>query len=440
MATSPPAKATRLRPRLVGLSVEGFKSIGTRRLLELRGLNVLAGANSAGKSSFAQPLLLLKQTIEASYDPGPLLIDGPNVKFSELKQIFSTIKGHGKEFTVALHADGGRTLEATFGVSDKRLVLIGNKHVWTSGGKSSELILTDLVDAAALKEIAKRSGFPKTAPFEDSVPSVVRRGPFYRLQLQIQGTQFGFPASPVDGLGAEIGSNIIHVPGLRGNPERSYKRTAVEAYFPGTLDSYVASIITLWQETGDPRLGALGEQLAQLGLTWKVSSKKVDDTRVELRVGRLPKPQRGGANDMVSIADVGFGVSQVLPVLVGLLVAEKNQIVYVEQPETHLHPRAQRALAQVFASATQLGVTIIVETHSLIFVRSLQTLVAQGLLSKDEVRLHWVTRNSMGETHVTSNALDDAGAYGDWPQDFEETEHAVDQEYVKAAERKLLQK
>ena len=53
---------------------------------------------------------------------------------------------------------------------------------------------------------------------------------------------------------------------------------------------------------------------------------------------------------MVSIADVGFGVSQVLPVLVALIVAEPGRLVYLEQPELHLHPRAQVALAQVLSS------------------------------------------------------------------------------------------
>jgi predicted ATPase len=438
MATSQSAKMIRARPRLVGLSVEGFKSISARKHLELRGLNVLAGANSAGKSSFAQPLLLLKQTIEASYDPGPLLIDGPNVKFSELRQIFSTIKGRGERFVVGIQTDDGRALEASFGIEDKKLVLVENKHSWISEGKTNEVRLTEKMELNHLRSIAQGNGFLKSLAFADAMPSIVRRGPFLRPQFRLKDSMFEIPASPVDGVGTEIGRNIIHVPGLRGNPERSYKKTAVEAHFPGTLDSYVASIITVWQDTKDPRLDALGKQLAELGLTWKVTSQKLDDTRVELRVGRLPKPLQGGAKDLVSIADVGFGVSQVLPVLVGLLVAEKDQIVYVEQPETHLHPKAQRALAQVFASAVSRGVTVIVETHSLIFVRSIQTLVANDQLSKEEVRLHWVTRNSRGETQVATSALDETGAYGDWPQDFEETGHSVDLEYLEAAERKIL--
>jgi len=64
------------------ITVGGFKSIATKQTIEVRPLTILAGANSSGKTSFLQPLLLLKQTLEAPYDPGPLLLDGPNVKFT----------------------------------------------------------------------------------------------------------------------------------------------------------------------------------------------------------------------------------------------------------------------------------------------------------------------------------------------------------------------
>ena len=78
---------------LSGIAIEGFKSIRERRVMPLTALNVVAGANSSGKSSFMQPLLLLKQTLEAAFDPGPLLINGPNVQFTELEQFFSKRPG-----------------------------------------------------------------------------------------------------------------------------------------------------------------------------------------------------------------------------------------------------------------------------------------------------------------------------------------------------------
>src|SRR5947209_11895070 len=71
------------------ITVRGFKSLYNESRLEIRPLTILAGANSSGKSSLLQPLLLLKQTLEASYDPGPLLLNGPNVKFTSSEQMLS---------------------------------------------------------------------------------------------------------------------------------------------------------------------------------------------------------------------------------------------------------------------------------------------------------------------------------------------------------------
>src|SRR6266404_946129 len=90
------AKAVKARiPRVVErwaiaeIKVAGFKSISDEQGIEIRPLTILAGANSSGKSSIMQPVLLLKQTLEASYDPGPLLLNGPNVKFTAAEQLLS---------------------------------------------------------------------------------------------------------------------------------------------------------------------------------------------------------------------------------------------------------------------------------------------------------------------------------------------------------------
>src|SRR5712691_285382 len=69
------------------IDVRGFKSINREQSIEIRPLTILAGANSSGKSSMMQPLLLLKQTLEATYDPGPLRLLGPHVKFTSAEQL-----------------------------------------------------------------------------------------------------------------------------------------------------------------------------------------------------------------------------------------------------------------------------------------------------------------------------------------------------------------
>jgi len=135
----------------------------------------------------------------------------------------------------------------------------------------------------------------------------------------------------------------------------------------------------------------------------------------------------------VNIADAGLGVSQTLPVLVALLAAKPGQAVYIEQPEIHLHPRAQVRLADVLAEAAKRGVKVIAETHSSLLLRAVQTLVAKGELAPDLVKLHWFVRNENdGSTEVRSADLDEEGAYGDWPMDFDAVELRTEGDYLDA--------
>ncbi|MEW6742694.1 MAG: hypothetical protein AB1486_08030 [Planctomycetota bacterium] len=96
--------ATQSHNYISGVAVRGFKSIYAEQYLAITPLTILAGANSSGKSSFLQPLLLLKQTLESPADPGALLLDGPNVRFTTAEQVFSRRLGEGAkgEFTIRI--------------------------------------------------------------------------------------------------------------------------------------------------------------------------------------------------------------------------------------------------------------------------------------------------------------------------------------------------
>ena len=101
---------------LTTLSVGGFKSILDEQTMEVRPLTLLAGANSSGKSSMLQPLLLLKQTLEAQYDPGPLLLNGPNAKFTSVSQFWPLHSSAGKpgQFVVTIGASGNTRIGLAF--------------------------------------------------------------------------------------------------------------------------------------------------------------------------------------------------------------------------------------------------------------------------------------------------------------------------------------
>ena len=401
------------------IAVSSFKSLVEECTIDIRPLTILAGANSSGKSSIMQPLLILKQTLEAPYDPGALLIDGTNVQFTLAEQFLSKLvsKERTDRFQIRIETCG-----AGFSNSVRTTFKKG-----TSGIELVKMISKSKTVARPPRAIQHVTLHPEMSPEEikslidqglisADINAVSRSRCFLRLE---------YPGGYVYPVGAASLHhhilNSIHLPGLRGNPERTYTSASAGPQYPGTFENYAASIIHEWQETRAERLKTLADALYALGLTGQVGTKKIGDTRIELQVGRL-SDDKTGETDMVSIADVGFGVSQVLPVLVALIVAEPGQLVYLEQPELHLHPRAQVALAQVLVDAAKRGTRVVAETHSSLLLLAIQTLVAEEDLPSELVKLHWFIRSEDGATKIDTADLDEVGAYGDWPEDFDDVD------------------
>jgi hypothetical protein len=425
---------------LTQISVCGYKSIAHRQSIDIRPLTILAGANSSGKSSIMQPLLMLKQTLEASYDPGTFLLDGPNVRFTSGDQFLSRIGKGGCQdvLEIEMIIGSGQKMRVLYKWNPDRGLDIKEMTSGTDeGAKTLRPTMTETEIVSAFPEWRDISRHFPTHEKEGLKWEVVRERCFLGLELRPEDEKRGgalLKASPAS-LVVEQLRQLIHVPGLRGNPERAYPVTAVGPTFPGTFGNYVASVIAQWQADEDAEaLEAVNRALEGLGLTWKVVAERVTHAQVQLKVGRLPHGERGDANDLVSIADVGFGVPTALPVIVALLVAQPGQAVYLEQPEIHLHPRAQTRMGKLLSEAALRGVRVIVETHSSLLLRAIQTLVAKNELSPDLVKLHWFTRQEDGSTEVNSADLDKDGAFGNWPEDFDETAIAAERDYLDAAE------
>lgn len=448
------------------ISVRGYKSIAEECSMEIRPLTILSGANSSGKSSALQPLLLLKQTLETDYDPGSLLINGPNVQFTSAEsQLLSRLGSdeRAEAFCVELEIDGDQRLAEVFGSgSNKGVELVemtyeGGEEKYTLRPNMTpeevsplvprqlkefrELLIDTLIEDEDEHENEEREGIQvEDGPDFEWVVRQSKCFLSFGLQVISEDEKRTLPETlPVPRARPgrsfeEYIRDVIHVPGLRGNPSRTYKTTSVGPQFPGTFNNYVASIVNFWG-TNEPRLlNKLGQYLETLGLTWKVQADQLDDVQVELRVGRLPHDVGSGASDMVSIADVGFGVSQTLPVLVALLAAKPGQLVYLEQPEIHLHPRAQAAMSRLLAEASGRGVRVVVETHSDLLLLGLQTLIAEGELAPETVKLHWFSRHQDGKTRVSSHDLDEQGSFGDWPEDFSAIKLEAESRYLDAVE------
>ena len=431
---------------ITGIRVSGFKSIDKEQSIEIRPLTILAGANSSGKSSIMQPLLLLKQTIESPYDPGPLLLDGENVRFSRTTDFLSRTRSSesARRFSVAIQHGAGMETELLFadcddhGLDVERTTLLkhGEAHTVRRDMNQSEISEFLRLEGLDIAEKYHRELLGRTS--RSDIPpkwEAVRRRCFLELALTAPSLDrlTGFRVTLTD-LVAQLILRLTHVPGLRTPTERTYRTTAAGDQFPGLFDNYVARLIYEWQTyVQDPRLEELALALERLGLTSQIRAEHVDDTHIRLEVARVLGRSKRDDQDFVSIADVGVGVSQVVPVLVALLVASEGQLVYIEQPEIHLHPRAQTALAEIIAEAAKRGVIVVIETHSPLLILALQSLVAEGKLDPRLAKLHWFKRIRGGSTRVSSANLDDAGAFGDWPEDFADVTLDLEQRYIDAA-------
>ena len=414
------------------IAVKGFKSIAEECEIDIRPLTILAGANSSGKSSIMQPLLMLKQTLEAPFDPGPLLIDGPNVQFTKAAQFLSILPGKKgtDSFQVQIDTRDFSTFYSVTTIYKKgrQGIQIAKMALESKMWDRSSDRLTLYPDMPS-KEV-KSQAHQYLLEYADAV----KRSRCF-LDIESKEDELTWDVTQIVEYYILDG---IHVHMLRGNPERTYKLNSTGPSYPGTFENYVASLIHKWQRTRDKRLVTLSNALHALGLTKRVTAKKVSDVGVEIKVGCLSQDSTKN-KDMVNIVDAGLGMSQVLPVLVAVIAAEPGRLVYLEQPELHLHPRAQVALAQVLADAAKRGVRVVAETHSSLLLLSVQTLVAEGELSPELVKLHWFTRREDGVTEVNSADLDEAGAYGEWPEDFDDVDLKAQSRYIKAAQSRFVE-
>jgi hypothetical protein len=438
---SPPRKPKKPKEQqpegITKITVKGFKSLANETSIDIRPLTILAGANSSGKSSIMQPLLLLKQTLEAPYDPGPLKLDGPIVWLTSGAQLLS----------VGPSRDRGSTLEVGLGVAPDTAWHWSFTHRPGSGFGIPEVRarsggVSAQVGPGKADVHAPEAFFEVFRHLKDRAGDrdVQWRVVWHRFVLAIRAA---YGAEHETGrldvpLGTDpVGSSIrgsIHVPGHRGLPERAYPRTAVGPLFPGTFEPYTGSMILDWQETDDPRRRRVAADLAAMTLADDVTARAIGDVGVEVFVPIRPvgSPQDGG--DTANIADVGTSVQHVLPVVVALHAADPGRLVYIEQPEIHLHPRAQVALAQLLVDAANRGVRVVAETHSSLLLVAIQTLVAKQRIATDDVSLHWFTRNRRtGVTKVRTARITQTGSFGAWPEDFSRIELGAHGAYLEAA-------
>lgn len=410
---------------LTHLKLDNFKIWKSTGPIRLAPVTLLLGTNSSGKSSLIQSLLLIRQTVKG---------DDPNVdlNFGNPEANDSVTLGQFKD-VLCRQSDTNR---------------LGIEFRWSASGLGTD---------STLFSAQYRAGQSGSAELEslrlgkDGQGFTVerRKAGIYKLQLANERKSrgqsadfrpqhsFAFSPAALVSLGAvaeslkDIGpqllnelSRIIYLGPVRRLAQRDYvwngrMPTSIGDDGSKAIDVLIASGVAKQNATRKKRLMPTEASLFTETEYWLKKMEIADGLAIKSVGGsaryELQIIKYGEASNL---KDVGVGVAQVLPVIVAALHAASGHIVIVEEPESHLHPLAQRVLAELFSFTSKTRkVQFIVETHSEHLFRRMQTLMAQQELHQKDCAMYFVERESTGAKLLPLES-DQFGRIKNWPDKF----------------------
>lgn len=407
------------------LTIENFKA-WKKADMRLASLTGLFGANSSGKTSILQFLLMLKQTVES---PDESLVLNLNGNYVDLGTFYDIISAHDLKNELVFKIDweellfDSESLELDFScqISEfaNRLKVLNFSYNLENEGievaNRKEIIIHD---ARGIERIIDDIKFVKF--YDIDTEKIINIFHSDRGSIKPSVTTKLFYTNRFNNL-----FNQIHYLGpLREPPKRVYQWGGERRSLLGNRGEFVIEAILGAQERGEDiehdgtqySLDAyLAFWLRELGLIqdFQIAPITEGGRWYEVKVRLTAK------SPYVLLTDVGFGVSQILPVLTLCFFTPKGSILLIEQPEIHLHPRVQSGLADVFIDAIEKrGVQIILESHSEHLLRRLQRRIAEGKFDNENAALYFCNKNEEGYSDLQTLDLDDFGNIKNWPDNF----------------------
>ena len=403
------------------------------------------GPNSAGKSSLLQFLLLLRQTKNAT-DRGLVLDFGGPTDLVNLGTFEDVVHGHDlhRRIRWALEwkptaghrqaasadrfgPDGRLRMRCEVGV---RRIRLPQPIPWTSelgygcgdvdyvlrpkeGSETKFELVSEGGDFAFQRNVGRAWPLPrpiKTHLFPSEIRSYFQNADFLGdFELEYENLM----------------DSIYYLGPLREYPRREYLWRGSSPEDVGTRGEYTLDAILAATRDGETRsLGyrrrrksfqeMIAYWLRELGLIHEFRLEEIAEGTSLWRV----QVRTSASAAQTGLADVGFGVSQVLPALVLLYYVPEGATVLMEQPELHLHPAVQSGLADVMLNVAKVrNVQIVIESHSEHLLRRFQRRVAEGSAEPDDVKLYFVSARN-GVAHNSDLALNRFGEVENWPEGF----------------------
>jgi predicted ATPase len=435
---------------LTRLRIDNFKAWKDTGEIRLAPITVLFGINSSGKTSILQSLVMLRQTYE-SPDRRRVLHPGDDNTDVDLGTVQDLIFGHQETaelgFELEWHVqepltliDPKTDLKYT-GQNIQFLAKIGQQN-----GRVPRLIVKkmeyrldsqpvpvtigmtrqegdadkyDLTFDGVTLVRHKQRAWPLPAPlrfygFPDEVKAYFQNADFLTdLTLALEKTLRG----------------LYYLGPLRDYPKRTYVWSGERPEHVGlwgdrTIEALLAAQDRQLSRGAHKRSESfervIARWLKEMKLIENFETKPIGARRKEYEV----LVRTTGSRYTVNLTDVGFGISQALPVIVECFCVPPGSTVILEHPELHLHPSAQAELADLFIEAIRSreegydrNIQLLVESHSEHFLRRLQRRIAEGVLKPEEAALFFCTPSAEG-SHISRLAVDDYGNITNWPNNF----------------------
>ncbi len=367
------------------IEINNFKSI-KHKYFPLRNLNVLLGLNGMGKSSFIQTLLMLKQSYNNSLHNGRVELNGSFINIGKNKDaLYQYSKGN-----LALNVKfvDGKNLNLEFEYKREADYLFtkekddrGSSFKWLENRINKQTLFSDNFQYLNAHRIEPASIHAK-GYFSDS---------------KILGNRGQFTAHYIE----EFGSDKITFDNLLHKNSSTTDNLTGEKIVNNTLINQ----INLWMREISPDIFI------------RTSSINSESVLLEYEFNQ---PNFGRTNKFRP-ENVGFGISYVLPVVTALLSAKQGELIIIENPESHIHPRGQAELGKLIALTAMNDVQIIVETHSDHVLNGIRVAVREKELSDDKVVLFYfdkVVEPSEQYSKVMNIEIDKHGELSDYPKNM----------------------
>lgn len=410
------------------LTIENFKCFQSQVDIEFGKLTLLTGANSSGKSSIMYSIL---GAIQSGEFPFQFSTNGKYVNMGDFREVvYKHKRGNKIKIGFTFKNSNIQRIE-TIWEEDKRNNLprlfklsttsdFFNLTVEVGEDKYRVNFAFDPDKDTASKNLPNNF-FAKFADVADMVSLLTSdnadsssQSTFTELvsELQNEQTLKDFPLDEVllynrqwnvrgtfalqiilESISREFNlfdENINFISSFRLHPERTYlEKTKFNLKIDSDGDKYLDQII-YWETKKDPKLKELLKILKDLQLLDSIKSKRLDGGRYEIAV----KVKKNGVD--TSLSDVGFGVSQFLPIIVADLQLPQSSTLFVAQPEIHLHPSVQSSFGDYLTKQIkENSKNYVIETHSEYLLNRIRLAIVKGEISEDDVKVIFVDNQSV---------------------------------------------